>query len=76
MFRKGEPLKTSSRIALQFSVFTAASTLLILLAINISFFVIWHNNDGSQLARMAAEQNRIQALQMALQQTNKRFIMP
>lgn len=71
-----KPLKTSSRIALQFSLFTAASTLLILLCINVSFFLIWHGNDRDQLARMAIQQNHVQAFQVALQQTNKRYIMP
>ena len=70
------PLKTSSRIALQFTLFTAASTLLILLCINISFFLIRHGNDRDQLAGMAIQQNHGQAFQIALQQSNKRYIMP
>lgn len=69
-------MKTSSRIALQFAVFTAASTLLILLCINISFFFVWHRNDRDHLARVAIEQNRLQAIKAAMQKSNKRFIMP
>lgn len=69
-------MKTSSRIALQFSVFTAVSTFLILLCINVSFFLIWHGNDRDQLTSMAIQQNNMQAFQAALQQSNKRFVMP
>lgn len=69
-------LRTSSRIALQFTVFTAASTLLILLCINISFFFVRHGNDRDHLARVAIEQNRVQAIKNALQHSNKRYLIP
>lgn len=69
-------MKTSSRIAFQFTIFTAASTLLILLFINISFFVTWHHFDGQYLTNISLQQDRMQAVKAALQKNNRRFIMP
>lgn len=69
-------MKTSSRIAFQFTLFTAVTALLILLFINISFFVTWHHFDRQYLAGISLQQDRIEAIKAALQKNNRRFIMP
>lgn len=71
-----KPVRTSSRIAFQFALFTAGSTLLILLFINISFFVSWYRLDHNYLTNIAVQQNRLQAARAALLKNNRRFIMP
>lgn len=69
-------MKTSSRIAFQFTMFTALTALLILLFINISFFLTWHQVDRAYLTSISLQQDRLQAAKSALQKNNRRFIMP
>lgn len=69
-------MRTSSRIALNFALFTAISTLVILLFINIGFFAARYRIDHNYLTSMALQQNRIQAIEAALQKKNRRFLLP
>jgi len=67
-------MKTSSRIALQFTLFTALLTLVLIIFINLSFFFTRHYLDRSYLNHIAGQQDRMQAVMKSMQQNDRRVL--